>query len=124
MLKKSMLISAMAASLLLAIHPGFAAAPPAPNAAQEQVYGSQLMTTQERAQYQAKMRAAPTPEAREQIRAQHHQEMQVRARQQGVTLSDMPPAPGMGGGMGPGGGAGMGGGMGPGGGSGSGGGGR
>jgi hypothetical protein len=115
MFKKPLSISAMTGSLLLAINPGLAATPPAPNAAQEQVYGSELMTTQERAEYQAKMHAATTPEAREQIRAQHHQEMQVRAKQRGVTLPDEPPAHGMGGGMGPGGGAGMGGGMGPGG---------
>jgi len=123
MLKKPLLISAMASSLLLAFNPGFAADPPVQKQAQEQVYGSQLMTAQERTEYQAKMRAAPTPEAREQIRAQHHKEMQVRAKEKGVTLPDEPPAHGMGGGMGPGGGGGYGGGMGPGGG-GSGGGGR
>jgi hypothetical protein len=116
MSKKPLLISMLAASLLLGLQSGFAADP----AAQEQVYGSQLMTSQERAAYQTKMRAAKTSEEREQIRAQHHKEMQVRAKQQGVTLPDEPPAKGMGGGMGPGGGMD---GMGPGGG-GSGGGGR
>jgi hypothetical protein len=124
MFKKPLLISAMmAGSLLLAIHPGFAADPPVQSQAQEQIYGSQLMTPQERTEYQARMRAAKTTEERDQIRTQHHKEMQVRAKQKGVTLPDEPPAHGMGGGMGPGGGAGMGGGMGPGGG-GSGGGGR
>ena len=116
MSKKLLLISMLSASLLLGLQPGFAADP----AAQEQVYGSQLMTSQERAAYQTRMRAAKTNDEREQIRAQHHKEMQVRAQQQGVTLPDEPPAKGMGGGMGPGGGMG---GMGPGGG-GSGGGGR
>ena len=116
MSKKLLLISMLSASLLLGLQPGFAADP----AAQEQVYGSQLMTSQERTAYQTRMRAAKTNEEREQIRAQHHKEMQVRAKQQGVTLPDEPPAKGMGGGMGPGGGMG---GMGPGGG-GSGGGGR
>ena len=110
MFKKPLLISAMASSLLLAFNPGFAADPPVQKQAQEQVYGSQLMTERERTAYQSKMRSAKTNEEREQIRAQHHKEMQVRAKQQGVTLPDEPPAQGMGGGMGSGGGAGMGGG--------------
>ncbi|MDD5240246.1 MAG: hypothetical protein PHG47_00845 [Sulfuricella sp.] len=74
---------------------------------QEMVYGSQLMTREERVAYRAKMRAAKTPEEREKIRAEHHEQMKVRAKEKGVTLPDVPPA--MGGGMGPGGG--MGGGM-------------
>lgn len=78
---------------------------------QEQIYGSQLMTKQERADYRAKMRAAKTAAEREQIRKAHHALMTARAKEQGVTLPDEPPA--RGGGMGPGG---MGGGMGPGGG--------
>ncbi len=87
----------------------------------EQIYGSQMMTQQERSEYQTRMRAAKTAEEREQIRQQHHEEMQARAKERGMTLPDEPPARGMGpsgGGMGPGGG-GMGpggGGMGPGGG--------
>lgn len=89
------------------------------------VYGSQLMTEQERAEYQARMRAATTEQEREQIRLEHHAQMQERAKQQGVTLPDEPPAmgmggqrmgPGQGGGMGTG--SGMGGGRGPGGGKG------
>ena len=114
MFEKPLLISAMASSLLFAIPAAFAADPPAQNQAQEQIYGSQLMTPQERTEYQAKMRAAKTNEEREQIRAQHHEEMQERAKQRGMTLPDEPPARGMGGGMG--GGMGPGGGMKPGGG--------
>jgi hypothetical protein len=68
---------------------------------QERVYGSQLMTPQERNEYQARMRAAKTAQERQQIRMEHHKAMQERARQQGVTLPDKPPAAG--GGMGPGG---------------------
>ena len=86
------------------------------NQKQEVVYGSQLMTQQERLEYRNKMRNAKTYQEREQIRLEHHKAMQERAKAQGLTLPDMPPA--MGGGMGPGGG-GMGpggGGMGPGGG--------
>ena len=53
------------------------------------VYGWQLMTAEEKAAYRAKMRAAKTPEERARIRAEHHREMEQRAKQQGVTL---PPA--------------------------------
>lgn len=76
----------------------------------EQIYGSQMMTQQERSEYQTRMRAAKTAEEREQIRQQHHEEMQARAKERGMTLPDEPPARGMGPGgrMGP-----SGGGMGP-----------
>jgi hypothetical protein len=83
----------------------------------QDIYGSQLMTVQERNEQRNRMRAAKTPEERERVRAEHHEKMKVRAKERGVTLPDQPPArrgPGMGpggGGMGPGGG-----GMGPGGG--------
>ncbi len=58
---------------------------------QEQVYGSQLMTQQERTEYRAKMRAAKTAEEREQIRKEHHEAMKERAKVRGVTLPDEPP---------------------------------
>ena len=78
------------------------------------IYGSQLMTQQERSEYRARMRAAKTQEEREQIRKEHHEHMKVRAKEKGVTLPDEPPARGMGSGTGPSGGGmgpGMGGGM-------------
>jgi len=83
----------------------------------QQIYGSQLMTPQERAEYRSRMRNARTYEERQRIRQEHHQQMQERARQRGVTLPPAPPARGyrgQGGGMGPGGGmgGGRGGGMG------------
>ena len=83
---------------------------------QDQIYGSQLMTQQERAEFRSRMRAAKTAEEREQIRKEHHESMKVRAKERGVTLPDEPPVRGggmmdPGSGMGPGG---MGGGMGPG----------
>lgn len=82
---------------------------------QEQIYGSQLMTQQERAEYRTKMRAAKSAEEREQIRKEHHESMKQRANERGVTLPDEQPA--RGGGMGSGGGGiRPGGGMGPGGG--------
>lgn len=79
----------------------------------EVVYGSQLMTREERAEYRARMRSMKTREEREAFRMEHHQKMQERAKAQGKTLPDMPPGggmmkpcsgPGPCGGMGPGGG--------------------
>jgi len=83
--------------------------------AREQViYGYQLMTQQEREQYQAQMRNAKTAEERERLRNEHHERMQARAKERGVMLPDTPPKRGggmnQGNGMGPG--SGMGGGMG------------
>lgn len=87
---------------------------------QEQVYGSQLMTQQERNEYRTRMRAAKSVEEQEQIRSEHHERMKERAKAQNMTLPDMPPQGGSGmmmpggKGMGPGGGGGGGGPMGPG----------
>lgn len=100
------------------------AALPAPAGAQEQaqtqaqetIFGSQLMTAEERAAYRQRILAAKTEEERERIRSEHHARMLERAKEQGVTLPEEPPAGGMhrgmGGGMGPGMGGGMGGGKG------------
>ena len=79
---------------------------------QDQVYGSQLMTQEERNAYRNRMRAVKTEQEREQIRKEHHEQMKVRAKEKGMTLPDEPPARGRG--MGPG--KGMGPGTGPGGG--------
>jgi hypothetical protein len=82
------------------------------------IFGSQLMTQRERNVYRARMRNLNTPEEREALRLEHHKQMQERARAQGITLPDTPPAGGMRAGPGPaagagtGGGGGMGGGMG------------
>jgi hypothetical protein len=70
------------------------------------VYGYELMTPQERSEYQTRMRSMKTDQEREAFRLEHHKRMQERARAQGKTLPDSPPAdrgPGMGpgGGMGP-----------------------
>jgi len=75
---------------------------------QNQVYGSELMTQQERDDYRAQMNAARTDQERTQIRQAHHDQIKERARQQSVSLPDEAPAygktPGMmpGGGMQPG----------------------
>lgn len=95
---------------------------------QDRIFGSQLMTQQERLDYSTRMRSLNTEQERQAFRLEHHTQMQERARQRGVTLPDEPPlvpgramggsGMGPGGGMGPAGGMGSGGGMGPGGGAG------
>lgn len=75
---------------------------------QQQIYGSSMMTDQERSEYRARMRNAKTAEERQQIRNEHHERMQERAKSRGITLPDTPPARG---GMGQGNGMGQGGGM-------------
>ena len=59
--------------------------------AEEQVYGWELMSAQERQQHQEKMRSFKTEQERERYRLEHHQQMLERAKQRGVTLPDSPP---------------------------------
>ncbi|TCD48002.1 hypothetical protein [Chlorobium sp. N1] len=75
--------------------------------AEEPIYGRQMMTPEEQDDYRMRMKACTTDEARQKLRTEHHKEMQLRAKERGITLPDMPPAgggmgPGMGQGMGPG----------------------
>lgn len=75
------------------------------------IYGSQMMTQQERNEYRMKIQNATSAEERERIRNEHHQAMQQRAKEQGYTLPENPPSgggggmmhknPGYGDGMGP-----------------------
>lgn len=58
----------------------------------ETIYGSQLMSAQERAEYRKQMRELRTAEEREQFRREHHERMQERARDKGVQLPAEPPA--------------------------------
>ena len=81
-------------------------APVYASAADNQVYGWQLMSEQERNEYRTKMQSMKTQEERNQFREEHHKQMQERAKAQGVTLPDMPAS-----GMGPGKGMGQGQGM-------------
>lgn len=123
MKKNSLLLSALLAfaafSVQAADEPAKAPAP-VKKQARQQVYGYQMMTPAERTEYRSKMRAAKTPEERQQICEDHHAQMQERAKEKGMTLPEAPRCGaggrmgGRGGRMGPGGG--MGGGMGPGGG--------
>jgi hypothetical protein len=76
---------------------------------QQQIYGSELMTPEERTAHRARMRDAKTQTERDQVRAEHHAAMQARAKERGVTLPDQPRAgggprggPGKGAGAGPG----------------------
>ncbi len=108
--KHTLLIAIMAAALTVgaaavsqaaeqqAAKPAAKKAPP--------IYGSQMMTQQERNEYRARMRAAKTREERDAARAEHHKAMQERAKERGVTLPDQPrtgsgPGKGPGSGMGP-----------------------
>jgi hypothetical protein len=54
------------------------------------IYGSALMTQQELEQYRARLRAVTTDREWARIRAEHEEQMQVRARGRGVDLT--PPA--------------------------------
>ena len=101
--------------LLLGLSAALAA--PAFAADDAPIYGSQLMTQQERQEFRTRMRNAASAEEREQIRNEHHEQMRKRAAEMGVELPEQPPARGgkgmgPGQGMGPGKGMGQGGGMG------------
>ena len=69
---------------------------------EEMIYGSQMMTEQERNEYRARMQAAKSNEEREQLRLEHHERIKVRARDRGLSMPDSPPGKhgGMGGGKG------------------------
>ena len=60
--------------------------------AEEQIRGYELMTEQERAEQQDRMRNAITEEEREQIRKETHELMKRRAKERGLTIPDEPPA--------------------------------
>lgn len=68
-----------------------------------EIFGRQMMTPQERAEFRQRMQAAKTVEERERIRAEHHEQMVLRAKERGIQLPEEMPAgrgPGMGAGMG------------------------
>ena len=71
----------------------------------ERVYGYDLMTQQERTEYQDRMRATKTNQERETLRLEHHKQMEARAKAQGKTLQEVEHA-GRGQGAGPSGGRG------------------
>jgi uncharacterized membrane protein YgcG len=57
---------------------------------QERIYGSELMTPQERVEHRIKMQEMKTEQEREKYRMEHHEMMQERAKAQGKTLPDEP----------------------------------
>lgn len=61
---------------------------------QEQMFGSQLMTPEERIEHRDKMRSLKTQEEREAFRLEHHKKMLERAKEKGVTLPEISPARG------------------------------
>lgn len=103
--KQFLIVFALAAITLPAV---FASAATDPSPTQknvqaqdsDQIYGSRLMTLEERTEFRAKMQAAKSVAEREQLRNEHHKAMQERAASRGITLPDQPPAGGQG--MGPG----------------------
>lgn len=68
---------------------------------EQQFYGSQLMTQEERVRYHIQMREAKTVKEQELLRREHHQRMQERAKVRGIILPEEPPANGGGMRMGP-----------------------
>lgn len=55
------------------------------------IYGGELMTTQEKNQYREQLRLTESdPEARNQFMAQHREEMQKRAKEQGKEIKEPP----------------------------------
>lgn len=62
----------------------------------DRIYGSHMMSEQERNDYRERMRSAKSEEERERIRQDHHEQMKQRAKERGVTLPDDPPPRGKG----------------------------
>lgn len=93
---------AMAVTLSVALSLSATAQPSEPQQAQtkalkqERVFGSQLMTTQERREYRQRMRTMKTQEERDQFRLEHHTRMQDRATERGLSLPSSPPMQGTG----------------------------
>jgi hypothetical protein len=96
----AMLNETLIAAFLAAFMPAPAqAADTAPSAAavqkkaqaQDRIYGSQLMTPEERSAYRDRMKQAKTQTDRDKIRQEHHDQMQQRAKERGVTLPQQQP---------------------------------
>jgi len=58
------------------------------DAKQGRMYGYGLMSDAEREAYQARLAKAETAEEREQIKAQHRKEMEVRARERNIEVDE------------------------------------
>ncbi len=92
--RQTMMAAAIAAAMTTMTVSLFAAEQPAaPAAKSEPIYGYRMMNDQERNDYRERMRNAASAEDRQKIRDEHHELMQGRAKERGVTL---PPREGMG----------------------------
>lgn len=58
--------------------------------ASEQVFGWEIMSIEERAAHRSKMRSLKSEEELEAYRKEHHERMQARAKEKGLTLPDKP----------------------------------
>ena len=63
-------------------------APDEAKQAEERIYGHELMTDAERLAYQERLRNASTVQEREQVMAQHREEIQVRARNRNIRIDE------------------------------------
>ena len=57
---------------------------------QDRIYGSKLMSSAERTQYEQRLHSLATEQERVQFRMEHEQQMQARAEQKGLTLAPAP----------------------------------
>lgn len=89
---QNVIIIAVAALVGLTLAIAVNAQPVPQGGGNEQVYGWQLMTEQERAEHRQRMHDAGTAEARERLRREHHERMRQRAAERGVSLPEEPPA--------------------------------
>ena len=58
--------------------------------AEDQVYGWQMMSEQERQEHRTKIQNMKTEKERNQYRLEHHKKMEQRAKEQGKTIQNMP----------------------------------
>ena len=89
MFKQALIAAAAVALLAAATMPVYAqqGQPSAPKR-ELRVYGEEVMTPEERQAYVDKMRAAKTREDRIKLRDEHRVEMQMRAKERGITLQE------------------------------------
>jgi len=63
------------------------------NLSDQDIYGNELMTAEERKQYREQLQGTTSSQERAQIEAQHRHEIQIRAQEQGVEIA--PPGKGI-----------------------------
>lgn len=80
MKKQTLILSILSTMLLLS--------PIQNSLADEQVYGWELMSEQERKEHRIKMQSLKTEQERERYRMEHHKKMMERAKKEGVTLPE------------------------------------